>query len=50
MYKISREVIDFIEKTMKAWIVELTGGGRIIAEAKIQRGILNDKHYHCYYS
>ena len=28
MYKISDEVINFIEKTMKTWKVELTAGGR----------------------
>ena len=39
MYKISHEVINFIEKTMKTWRVELTAGGRSLAEAKIQRGI-----------
>ena len=39
MYKISFEVISFIEKTMKNWRVELTAGGRSLAEAKIQRGI-----------
>ena len=39
MYKISDEVIDFIEKTMKTWRVELTVGGRSLAEAKIQRSI-----------
>ena len=39
MYKISHEVINLIEKTMKTWRVELTAGGRILAEAKIQRGI-----------
>ena len=39
MYKISDEVINFIEKTMKTWRVELTAGGRILAEAKIQTGI-----------
>ena len=38
MYKIS-EVIHFIEKTMKTWRVELTAGGRRLAEAKVQRGI-----------
>ena len=36
MYKISDEVINFIEKT---WRVGLTAGGRNLAEAKIQRGI-----------
>ena len=41
MYKISDEVINFIEKTMKIWRVELTvGEGRSLAETKIQRGIL----------
>ena len=39
MYKISDEVINFIEKTMKTWRVELTAGRRSLAEAKIQRGI-----------
>ena len=36
MYKISHEVINFIEKT---WRVELTAGGKSLAETKIQRGI-----------
>ena len=39
MYKISHEVITFIDKTMKIWRVDLTAGGRRLAEAKIQRGI-----------
>ena len=39
MYKISDEVINFIDKTMKSWRVELTTGRRRLAEAKIQRGI-----------
>ena len=39
MYKISHEVINFIKKTIKTWRVELTAGGRSLAEAKIQRGI-----------
>ena len=39
MYKISHEVIKFIEQTMKTWRVERTAGGRSIAETKIQRGI-----------
>ena len=37
MYKISHEVINFIERTMKTWRVEVTAGGRSLAEAKIQR-------------
>ena len=40
MYKISHKVINFIEKTMKTCKVELTTGGRSLAEAKVQRGIL----------
>ena len=39
MYKISHEVINFIEKTMKTRSVELTAGERSLAEAKIQRDI-----------
>ena len=39
MYKISDEVIKFIEKTIKTRRVELTGGGRSLAETNIQRGI-----------
>ena len=39
MCKISDEVINFIDKTMKTWRVELTAGGRRLAEAKIQRGM-----------
>ena len=39
MYKISHEVINFIDKTMKTWRVELTVGRRSLAETKIQRGI-----------
>ena len=39
MYKILHEVINFIEKTMETWRVELTAGGKSSAETKIQRGI-----------
>ena len=39
MYKISDEVINFIDKTMKTWRVELTAEGRKLAEAKIRRSI-----------
>ena len=39
MYKVSDEVINFIDKTMKTWRVVLAVGGRRLAEAKIQRGI-----------
>ena len=41
MYKISHEVINFIEQTMKTWRVELTVGGISIAETKIQRGLFH---------
>ena len=39
MYKISDEVIQFIEKTMETWKEELTAGGKILIEVKIQRSI-----------
>ena len=39
MYKISDEVIKFIDNTMKNWKLELTAGGKILARVKIQRGI-----------
>ena len=39
MFKTSDEVINFIEKTMKIWRVELTAGEKSLVEAKIQRGI-----------
>ena len=40
MYTISQKIINFIEKTMKNWRVELTAGGKSLAETKIQRLIL----------
>ena len=39
MYKISHKIINFIEKNMNHWRVELTAGGKSLAETKIQRGI-----------
>ena len=39
MYKISHVVINFIEKTLKTWSMELTVGGRNLTEVKIQRCI-----------
>ena len=39
MYKISYEVIKFIEKTRENWKVESTAGGKSFAEVKIQREI-----------
>ena len=41
MYKISHEIINFIEQIMKTWRVELTAGGRSIAETKIALTIHN---------
>ena len=39
MYKIPHVVINFIEKTMQIWRVELTAGGRSLAETKIKKSI-----------
>ena len=39
MYKISNEVIKFIEKTMETWKVELTARGKDVSKVKILRGI-----------
>ena len=39
LYKISHEIINFIDKTMNAWWVALTAGGRSLSETKVQRGI-----------
>ena len=39
MYKISDEIINFIDKIMKTWRVEVIAGERKLAETKIQRGI-----------
>ena len=41
MYKISHEVINFTERTMKTWRVELTAGGRSLAETETPRGIFS---------
>ena len=41
IYKISGEVIKFIENTMDNWRVELTGGGKSLTAVKIQRGIIS---------
>ena len=35
IYKISDEVINFIEKTMKIWRVKLTPRGKSLMESKI---------------
>ena len=39
MNMISGEVIKLIENIMENWRVELTTGGKRLAEVKIQRGI-----------
>ena len=39
MYKIPDQGVQFIQKTMQTWRVELTVGGKSLAEVKIQRGI-----------
>ena len=39
MYKIPDQVLQFIEKTMETWRVDLTAGWKSLAEVKIQRGI-----------
>ena len=39
MYKILDQVVQFIEKTMQTRRVELTTGGKSLAEVRIQRGI-----------
>ena len=39
MYKIFDQVIQFIEKTLETFRVELTAGCKSLAEVKIQRGI-----------
>ena len=49
MYKISLEVINFIEKSMQTWRVELTAGGKNLAETKFQRGISKEMNYHPFY-
>ena len=39
MHKIPDQVVQFIEKTMETWGVELKAGEKSLAEVKIQRGI-----------
>ena len=39
MYKISDGVINFTEKTMRTWKQKLTAEGRLLDDAKAQRGI-----------
>ena len=44
MYKISNEVINIIEKTMKTWRVEMTAEERSFVEAKVQRSIFQGEN------
>ena len=39
LYKISDKVIEFLTEIKKNWKVELTTGGKTLAEIKIQRDI-----------
>ena len=39
MYKMSNQVVQIIEKIMQTWRVELTVGGKSLAEVKIPRAI-----------
>ena len=39
-----------VDKTMKTWRVELTVGGRRLAEAKIKKVFSKEMLYHPYYS
>ena len=39
LYKVSDEIIKFVEKTMKNWKVELTAERKSFVEVKIQKGI-----------
>ena len=41
MYKISSEVIKYIENTMQNWKVELTAREKSLTEVKIQSGIFD---------
>ena len=42
IYKISDELVNFIEKTMKNWKLEFTAVGTSLAVAKIQTSIFQD--------
>ena len=50
MYKISDEVINFIDKTMKTWRVELTAGGRRLLKQRSKEVFSKEMLYHPYYS
>ena len=44
--KILDEVINFIEKTMKTWRVELTAGGKSLAERRSKEVYFQEKYHH----
>ena len=50
IYKISDEVINFIDETMKTWRVELTAEGGRLAEANTKEVFSKEMLYHRYYS
>ena len=49
MYKISGEVIKFIEHTMENGRIELTAKGKSLAEVKIRIGIFHGVRYYHYH-
>ena len=48
MYKISDEVINFIGKTMKTWIVKLTSRGKNL-EKQRSKEVYSKMYYNHYY-
>ena len=46
MYKISDEVVDFIEKTMKTWRVEWTAGGKASLKQKSKEVYSKEMRHH----
>ena len=48
MYKISDEVINYIEKTMNNWRMKLIAEGKSLAKAKIQRSTFKIRCHHYY--
>ena len=50
MYKISNEVINFIEETMKTWRVELTAEEKAWLKQISQEVFSKEMYYHPYYS
>ena len=46
MYKITDEVINFIEKTMKTWRVQLTTGGKTLLKQEYREAYSMEMRYH----